>query len=100
MAESQWHAAGEDVYFLPIIPGPIFRSSGISLNRAALSSFPGLRLLKQNLRSRLAWLRVTLSVRDSDRLSKYNQLLRIEEETDLPFAGAASLDNLHLAAVT
>ncbi len=34
------------------------------------------------------------SVRNSDRMSKYNQLLRIEEEADLPFAGAAALSTL------
>ena len=31
------------------------------------------------------------SVRSSERLAKYNQLLRIEEEADLPFAGVSKL---------
>ena len=31
------------------------------------------------------------SVRSSERLAKYNQLLRIEEESNLPFAGASAL---------
>jgi enolase len=31
------------------------------------------------------------SVRSSERLAKYNQLLRIEEDLSLPFAGAAAL---------
>jgi enolase len=31
------------------------------------------------------------SVRNSERLSKYNQLLRIEQESDLPFAGMSGV---------